>query len=281
MSDNTIPLRDMVERTDPAPPLFDGAGQPSKALTEAKERYTGDRALKDVQRLRLVAAMWLAGESDRAIERETGLDHRLIRRAIERAAELELLPALKDRVSALAGQVAEDSGRLLTALLRRAHAGETTSELAATLKAAGTVFGIASDKHAIATGGATERIEHIVRPADEDEVRQWAAAVLEAEVVEPAPTAAQVVQAPAASGPVDCGATGVVGVSICGRDACAQHSPAGYGLDTVASPSAAPEVGAGSAAQGATLAADHGGDRRGYGGGGGPFRPRRAGDAMD
>jgi hypothetical protein len=184
-------LKDALAELTSAPAFFDERGEPTPSLKTAAERYTGSRAVRDEARVDLVAALRLLGASDRQIARTAGCDVRLIPLLLTEAETRGRIPALKERVSRLAGSNAEDSGLLLRELLNRGLNGEVSPELAAMLKSTATVLGITVEKVQLLTGGATERIEQVAA-AGRDEAEAWAASIrrareaaIEAEVVVP------------------------------------------------------------------------------------------------
>lgn len=155
--------RDAAEIADP----------PSQRPSLALARYTGDRSDDEQINLR-VGAMRLLGFSDRAIERECGVDRRTIPYRLSWLEKTRRIPAVKDRVAMRTGDLAERAAIVLASLLDRA-AHETNADLASMIKAVGTVLGITAEKMQLLTGAATERIEHIGgggREAIEDWMRQ-------------------------------------------------------------------------------------------------------------
>jgi hypothetical protein len=133
------------------------------------------------ERLVLVGAMRLLGASDREIEegcakRGFGLTRRSIPallRALERSGRIT---PLRERLIHWTGDNAEASALVLSQLLGRAADGQVSIELAAMLKAVGTVACFAVEKHQLLTGQATERIE-TVSDAGRAEIERWMAEV--------------------------------------------------------------------------------------------------------
>ena len=144
---------------------------PRLALT----RYTGGRAGADEQANLRVGAMRLLGLSDRAIERECGVDRRTIPFRLHALEKARRIPAVKARLEMLTGDLAERSGLVLSCLLDRAQ-DEWTVELAAMVKATATAFGITVEKLQLLTGSPTEIIGHTGtdgRAEIEEMVRQF------------------------------------------------------------------------------------------------------------
>lgn len=144
--------------------------RPSLALA----RYTGARSDDEAVNLR-VGAMRLLGFSDRAIERECGVDRRTIAHRLAWLERARLLPAVKDRVSAITSDLAESSGLALRVLLDRASAGEVNIELAGMIKSVATAHGITVEKMQLLTGAATEILEVRIGAGRAD-VEAWLAA---------------------------------------------------------------------------------------------------------
>jgi hypothetical protein len=127
----------------------------------AAARYTGGRSDDEQTNLR-VGAMRLLGMSDRAIERECGVDRRTIPHRLAWLAQTGRIPAAKDRVATVTSDLAESSGLVLRTLMDRAGGGEVSMDLASMIKAVATLHGITVEKMQLLTGGATERIETTV-----------------------------------------------------------------------------------------------------------------------
>ncbi len=117
-------------------------------------RYSGLRSNDEETNLR-VGAMRLLGFSDRAIERECGVDRRTIPHRLEWCVSAGRIPAQKDRLLRLVGESAEKSGMALPELLDRARAGETSTELAGMIKSVATALGITVEKVQLLTGAPT------------------------------------------------------------------------------------------------------------------------------
>lgn len=134
-------------------------------------RYTGARSDDEATNLR-VGAMRLLGMSDRAIERECGIDRRTIPWRIAWLEKFSRIPAVKDRLAMRTGELAERSAMVLGTLLDRAQ-DEVTLELAQMIKAVATAHGITAEKMLLLTGQATEIVEHRIG-AGRAEIEAWA-----------------------------------------------------------------------------------------------------------
>lgn len=123
----------------------------------ASPKHTGRTATRDEARCVAAFAMLSAGVSRREIARRLAMGRHTLA-AIE--AEFEAggkLAPLKQRVERqLALLVAEVTEEVRDTI----EAGTRDADAAQWLKAAGTVLGISFDKHALATGGATQIVEH-------------------------------------------------------------------------------------------------------------------------
>lgn len=142
----------------------------------AAPRYSGTRSDDEELNLR-VGAMRLLRFSDRAIERECGVDRRTIPHRLTWLERTGRIPALKDRVTALTGSLAESSALVLSVLLDRA-ATEISVELAAMIKAVATTHGITVEKLQLLTGQATEIVETRVGAGRDDFETWWRQAVV-------------------------------------------------------------------------------------------------------
>ena len=155
----------------------------------ALARYSGERCDDEQVNLR-VGAMRLLRMSDRAVERECGVDRRTIPYRLAWLERAGRIPALKERLSLWSGSLAESSALVLACLLDRANSGEISADLASMIRSVGTAYGITAEKFQLLTGGATERIEVSVG-AGRAETEQWCRAnAIQVEVIEPgaAPT---------------------------------------------------------------------------------------------
>ena len=121
-------------------------------------RYSGERSDDEAINLR-VGAMRMLGMSDRAIERECGIDRRTIPHRLGWLERSGRIPAVKDRVLLHTANAAERSGIVLGALLDRAHT-EVSADLAGMIKAVAVAHGVTVEKLQLLTGAATEIIEH-------------------------------------------------------------------------------------------------------------------------
>jgi hypothetical protein len=207
-----------------APSFFDERGEVSSALRTAVDRYTGARTGRDERRADVACALRMLGSSDREIAAAVKCDVRTIPHLLATAEQSGRIPALKERLSRLSGEVAEDAALLLKRLLARGLDGEVDADLAAMIKATGIPFGIAVEKHQLLTGGATERIEQIAGAAREEE-EAWFARIKQAR--------AEVIEVPSDS------------ASIGNDTVCGQFEPpakARHGGDTVASADPVPAV---------------------------------------
>jgi hypothetical protein len=121
-------------------------------------RYSGQRSDDESINLR-VGALRMLGMSDRAIERECGIDRRTIPHRLGWLERSGRIPAVKDRVLLHTANAAERSGIVLGALLDRAHT-EVSADLAGMIKAVAVAHGVTVEKLQLLTGAATEIIEH-------------------------------------------------------------------------------------------------------------------------
>lgn len=138
-------------------------------LTDA--RFTGARCDDEAVNVR-VGAMRLLGLSDRAIERECGVDRRTIPHCLKYLEDMRLLPAVKDRLAMRTGDLSERSALVLSVLLDRATT-EVSADLAAMIKAVATAHGITVEKMQLLTGSPTEIISH-VSGDKRAEIEAWA-----------------------------------------------------------------------------------------------------------
>lgn len=137
----------------------------------ALSRYNGIRSGDEQVNLR-VGAMRLLGLSDRAIERECGVDRRTIPHRLQWLEHRKLIPALKDRVAMRTGDLAERSALVLSVLLDRSL-DECSLELASMIKAVATTHGITVEKMQLLTGQATEIVQHLGADG-RGEIEAWA-----------------------------------------------------------------------------------------------------------
>ena len=145
--------------------------QPIQRPDLSRPRYDGSRSGDEAVNLR-VGAMRLLGFSDRAIERECGVDRRTIPHRLAFLEKTARIPAVKDRVLVWTADAAERSGIVLGSLLDRAH-DEVSIELAGMIKSVATAHGITVEKLQLLTGSATEIIEHR-EGAGREEQERWA-----------------------------------------------------------------------------------------------------------
>jgi hypothetical protein len=130
----------------------------------AVQRYTGERSTGDDQRNLFVGAMRLLGASDRQIEdackaRGFGLTRRTIPLILEELERSQRITPLKQRLALAIGDNAERANIALRVLLDKAVNGTVDLDLAAMIKAVGTVVGITTEKYLLTTGQATEIVE--------------------------------------------------------------------------------------------------------------------------
>ena len=125
----------------------------------AAARYTGQRSDDEAINLR-VGAMRMLGLSDRAIERECGVDRRTIPHRLAWLEKARRIPAVKDRVLMRTADLAERSALALSVLLDRAQ-DEVSTDLAAMIKAVATTHGITVEKLQLLTGSPTEIIQEV------------------------------------------------------------------------------------------------------------------------
>lgn len=140
---------------------------------EAIKRYTGERSATDDSRLLMVGALRLLGASDREIERTCGVTRRTIPVLLQELERSGRVTPLKDRLIRLVGDNAERSGMVLRKLLEQAQDGRCTLDLAAMLKAVGSVNDFQLDKLQLLTGQATEIVQTNVAAGREEFERWW------------------------------------------------------------------------------------------------------------
>lgn len=136
------------------------------------ERYTGDRSDDEPTNLR-VGAMRMLGFSDRAIERECGVDRRTIPHRLAWLEKTKRIPAVKDRIVAVTANNAETSGLVLADLLSRATK-DISTDMAAMIKAVATAHGITVEKLQLLTGSPTEILETRVGAGRDEQEAFWA-----------------------------------------------------------------------------------------------------------
>lgn len=128
----------------------------------AAPRHTGRTATRDEARCVAAFAMLTAGVSRREIARRLGMGRHTLAAIESEFEQGGKLAPLKQRVERqLALLVAEVTEEVRDTL----ESGRRDADAAQWLKAAGTVLGISFDKHALATGGPTEIVQHKGPPA--------------------------------------------------------------------------------------------------------------------
>jgi hypothetical protein len=153
----------------------DSQGQPTNdqdERVEAVKRYTGSRSTLDEQRLLMVGALRLLGASDREIESACGCTRRTIPVLLAELERAGRVTPLKERLVQIVGDNAERSSLLLKKLMEQAMDGACDMDLAAMLKAVGSVNCFQLEKFQLLTGQATEIVEQRVA-ADRDEFERW------------------------------------------------------------------------------------------------------------
>jgi len=148
--------------------------RPETALDGPPRRYvyTGNKSQVDDQTRLKIGALRLLGASDREIERQLHIDARSIPAQLRTLEATGQLPALKERLLHLVGDNAERSSLLLTVLLNKGMDGTISIELAAMLKAVGSVNCFQLEKYQLLTGQPTEILEQRVG-AGRDEIERW------------------------------------------------------------------------------------------------------------
>ena len=151
-----------------------------KALTadeaqrvEVVKQYTGERSTSNDERLLFVGALRLLGASDREIERTCGVTRRTIPLLLQELERTGRVTPLKDRLVKLVGDNAERSSLLLRQLMEQAMDGQCDMDLAAMLKAVGSVNCFQVEKFQLLTGQATEIVEQRVAAGREEFERWW------------------------------------------------------------------------------------------------------------
>lgn len=148
------------------------------------ERYSGARSDDEATNL-LVGAMRLLGCSDRAIEKKAGVDRRTIPFRLRNLEKAGRIPALKERLLVIVGEVAEQSGIVVSHLLAQVLASPGDADLAAMLRSVGQVNSFAVTQTQLLTGAPTEIVEHRAGAGRAEIEAFWkdAAIPIEAEVV--------------------------------------------------------------------------------------------------
>ena len=141
----------------------------------AVKRYTGARSTQPEHEERnlMVGALLLLGATDRQIEAACHVTRRSIPVILADLEKTGRVTPLKDRLALLIGDNAERAAIALRELLDQAVDEPASIELAGMIKAVATAVGITVEKHALLTGGATERIETMVG-AGRGEIEAWA-----------------------------------------------------------------------------------------------------------
>ena len=121
----------------------------------------------------MVGALRLLGATDRQIEAACHVTRRSIPVILADLEKTGRVTPLKDRLALLIGDNAERAAIALRELLDQAVDEPASIELAGMIKAVATAVGITVEKHALLTGGATERIETMVG-AGRGEIEAWA-----------------------------------------------------------------------------------------------------------
>lgn len=165
-----------------------GHDRPSISGAMAIERYTGKRCDDELTNLK-VGAMRLIGMSDRAIERECGVDRRTIPWRLAALLRTSRIPAVRERLEAITANNAEASGLVLSDLLQRCMTDKESIELAGLIKAVATAHGISVEKYQLVTGGATERLEVMVPRAGRESGEDWLKSALRVDAVDCSSTA--------------------------------------------------------------------------------------------
>lgn len=142
---------------------------------EKVQRYTGARSTSDEheQRNLMIGALRLLGASDREIESACGVTRRSIPLILADLEKTGRVTPLKERLSKLVGDNAEQSAIALRILLDKAQQGQESMELSGMIKAVATSLGITVEKLQLLTGAATEIVETRVA-AGRDEIEAWA-----------------------------------------------------------------------------------------------------------
>lgn len=192
---------------------------PSQRPILALARYNGQRSGQEEQVNLRVGAMRSLGMSDRAIERECGVDRRTIPYRIAALEKSGRIPAVKDRVLMRTADLAERSALILSVLMDRAE-HEVSAELAAMIKALATTHGITIEKLQLLTGSPTEIVQQM-SASPRDETEAW----LRENAI---PIAAEVTPIDSASNgnPLELAQSGPI-------------YPSGHGQDTTTPPAAA------------------------------------------
>lgn len=155
-----------------APRLFSKFGEPAPILWK---KLTGQRLEMDEQRCLMASALRMLHRSDREIAATLRCDVRSIPLMLAAAEKSGRIPALKERLTVLAGANAESANIALGAFLNEASTGKGNLEDAAMIKSLATAAGISTEKYLLLTGSATEIVEHRIATGRE-EMEEWAKA---------------------------------------------------------------------------------------------------------
>ena len=152
------------------PRLFSDKGVPEPSLLKV---LNGSRLERDEQRCLAACALRMLHRSDREIAATLHCDVRSIPLLLAAAEKSGRIPALKERLTLLAGANAETANIALGAFLDAATTGKGDLEDAAMIKSLATAAGISTEKYLLLTGSATEIVEHRIG-AGREEMEAWA-----------------------------------------------------------------------------------------------------------
>lgn len=167
----------LMRAASPQAELLGPDGLLDAGLVESCKEFVhnGSRATLDQERCAVALSLLGAGVSRRQIAERLGMSRNTldaIEHLGERGGQLE---PLKERV---ARELARLVGDAASEIRDTIHAGRRTVDAAAWLKAAATALGIGNQVHALATGSATEIVEHRVGPSREEQER-WMRSVVD------------------------------------------------------------------------------------------------------
>lgn len=147
----------------------------AEPATQTVQRYTGARttASEHEERNLMIGALRLLGASDREIETACGITRRSIAPILADLEKTGRITPLKERLSKITGDLAEQSALALRTLLLKAQDGSESIELAGMIKATATALGITVEKLQLLTGAATEILE-VKGAVGRDEIEAWA-----------------------------------------------------------------------------------------------------------
>jgi len=131
--------------------------------------HTGSATTRNETRVMAIAALKLAGLSDKETAKRVGCSRNTIPHVMEHLESSGMIPALQQRLAHALGRVAESSARELQDIIDE---GDWTADTTGAVRSLGVAMGIATEKMLLVTGQVTARIETMVG-APADAVRHW------------------------------------------------------------------------------------------------------------